>query len=288
MKKLLFIILSLINICVIKSQDLESFLEDEQSAEPEFVYGTFKTSRVINGHSIENPAKKDLYFLISHRFGRLNEGAYNFFGLDFSTIRLGFDYGLTERIAIGIGRSTYRKNVDGFIKIMLLRQANNSGSVPLSLSWMSSVDVYGLKWLNKEFDHEFIHRLSYINQLIFARKITTGISLQLSPVFIHRNLVKNDDYLNEIFALGAGGRFKITNRTSLNAEYYYLLTRDNIEDQYDSFSVGFDIETGGHVFQLHFTNSTGFSEKGFISETSGSWLDGDIHFGFNIKRVFSL
>ncbi len=288
MKKLLLLLLPLMNICSLNSQDLESFLEDSQSAVPEFVYGTFKTSRIINGHSVENPAKNDLYFIISHRFGRLNEGAYNFFGLDFSTIRLGFDYGLTERIAIGIGRSTYQKNVDGFIKIKLLRQTQGSNKVPVSLSLLSSVDVYGLKWLNKEFDHQFIHRLSYINQIILARKITSGISLQLSPVYIHRNLVKNDNYVNEIFAVGAGGRLKLTNRTSLNAEYYYLLTRDNIENQYDSFSVGFDIDTGGHVFQLHLTNSTGFSEKGFISETSGNWLDGEIHFGFNIKRVFSL
>jgi hypothetical protein len=287
MKRILLSVLILSNLYCLNGQDLESFF-DEQSTEPEFVYGTFKTSRIINGHSIENPAKNDLYFIISHRFGRLNEGAYNFFGLDYSTIRLGFDYGLSDRIAIGIGRSSYQKNIDGFLKIKLLRQTQNSNKIPVSLSWLSSIDVYGLKWLYKEFDHEFIHRLSYVNQIILARKFSSRISMQISPVFIHKNLVKNDDYLNEVFALGAGGRMKLTNRISLNAEYYYLITRDDIEDQYDSFSAGFDIETGGHVFQLHFTNSTGFSEKAFISETSGNWLDSDIHFGFNIKRVFSL
>lgn len=287
MKRILLSLLVLFNIYCLNSQVLESFF-DEQSTEPEFVYGTFKTSRIINGHSIENPAKNDLYFIISHRFGRLNEGAYNFFGLDYSTIRLGFDYGLSDRIALGIGRSSYQKNIDGFLKIKLLRQTQNSNKIPVSLSWLSSVDVYGLKWYYKEFDHEFIHRLSYINQIILARKFSSRISMQISPVFIHKNLVKNDDYLNEVFALGAGVRIKLTNRISLNTEYYYLITRDDIEDQYDSFSAGFDIETGGHVFQVHFTNSTGFSEKAFISETSGNWLDGDIHFGFNIKRVFSL
>lgn len=287
MKKIILLILALINLNYLSGQDLESFL-DEEETEPEFVSGTFKTSRIINGHSIENPAKNDLYFIISHRFGRLNEGAYNFFGLDFSTIRLGFDYGLSDKIAIGIGRSSYQKNVDGFVKIKLLRQTSKSGKVPFSLSWLSSADVYGLKWINKEFDHKSVHRLTYINQFILARKFSPRISLQLSPVYIHKNLVKNDDYLNEIFALGVGGRLKLTNRISLNSEYYYLLTRDGIDNQYDSFSIGFDIETGGHVFQLHFTNSTGFSDKAFITETSGSWFDGDIHFGFNIKRVFTL
>ena len=157
-----------------------------------------------------------------------------------------------------------------------------------TLSLLTSVDIYGLKWINKEFDHKPGHRLAYVSQIILARKFNHRISLQLSPVYIHKNLVKNEDYLNEIFAVGVGGRLKLTNRISLNTEYCYLLTRDDIENQYDLFSVGFDIETGGHVFQLHLTNSTGFSEKAFISENSGNWSDGDIHFGFNIKRVFSL
>ncbi|UCH15294.1 MAG: hypothetical protein JSV22_04840, partial [Bacteroidales bacterium] len=184
--------------------------------------------------------------------------------------------------------SSYQKNIDGFIKIKLLRQTSKSGKVPFSLSLLSSVDVYGLKWINREFDHKSVHRFTYVNQFILARKFSPRISLQLSPVYIHRNLVKNDDYLNEIFAAGVGGRLKLTNRISLNSEYYYLFTRDDIDNQYDSFSIGFDIDTGGHIFQVHFTNSTGFSDKAFITETSGNWFDGDIHFGFNIKRVFTL
>jgi hypothetical protein len=253
-----------------------------------YTYASFKTTRIVNGHSIENPSKGVLVFIISHHFGKLNDGAYEMFGLDRSTIRFGLEYGLSERLCLGAGRSTYQKNVDGFMKYKILRQSTGKNTMPVSLSYFSSISVNGLKWQYPERPNYFTSRLSYTHQLLLARKFSNSFSLQVMPTLVHRNLVQTIKEENDVFAVGIGGRLKLTKRMSINGEYFYVLPGYVADHYYNSLSFGLDIETGGHVFQLHFTNSQGMFEKAFITETNADWLDGGIHFGFNITRVFTI
>lgn len=269
------------------AQDLLDLLgEDEPTTE--FTYATFKTTRIINGHSVENPADGVLLFMISHRFGKLNSGAYDFFGLDQATIRLGFEYGIGERLSVGIGRSSYQKAYDGFVKYKILRQSSGDRTMPLTMTWFSSMDLFSLKWQDTERKNYFSSRLSFVHQLLLARKFSDKFSLQVSPTFIHKNLVLTEADDNDTFAMGVGGRLKLTQRVSVNAEYFYLMPGSVAENFVNPLSIGFDIETGGHVFQLHFTNTQPMFERGFITETRGKWTNGDIYFGFNLSRVFTI
>ena len=271
--------------------DLMSLLQEAtaDSTEVNYTSATFKTTRVVNGHSIELPAAGVLQFLIGHRFGRLNSGAYEFFGLDQATMRLGFEYGVMNRLTVGVGRSTFEKTFDGFLKYKILRQSTGARNMPVSLVAFSSIALNSLKWAEPERQNFFSSRLSYTHQLLVARKINDGLSLQLSPTLVHHNLVQALVDENDIYALGAGFRQKITRSITINGEYFYLLPDQVVSKQvYNSASLGFDIETGGHVFQLHVTNSRAMIEKMFITETTGDLEAGDIHFGFNISRVFTL
>ncbi|MFI5204144.1 MAG: DUF5777 family beta-barrel protein [Flavobacteriales bacterium] len=249
---------------------------------------SYKNSRVINAQSLETTDKGTLDFRISHRFGRVNGGAYEFFGLDESDIRLGFDYGITDRLQIGIGRSGYEKTYDGLIKYRLLWQTEASNKMPISVVLVSNMAINTMRFTGLLYERTFISRLNYTHQLIIGRKFSNQLSFQLIPTVVHRNFVYTRDEKNTVFAGGVAGRWRFVRRVAINAEYFYVLPGQLAPGFRDSFSVGFDIETGGHVFQLHFTNSPIMVEKGFITETTGDWLKGDIHFGFNISRVFPL
>ncbi|MBC3541049.1 hypothetical protein H7U12_15245 [Rufibacter sp. H-1] len=267
-------------------EDLLKLAQENDSARVEHISATFKATRLINGHTVETNGAGTLLFLISHRFGTLNSGAYNFWGLDQSTIRLALEYGVTDRFTVGAGRSSLEKTFDGFLKYKVLQQ-KTTGS-PVTVTAFTSAAVKTQDWVDQEKDFEFAHRLTYTYQLLVARKFSDRLSLQLAPTVVHRNLVETGLGETRVYAMGAGGRFKLSKRTSFNAEYFYLLP-DGAADQFkNSLSLGFDIETGGHVFQLMFTNSQGMIEKFFIPRNAGGWSSGDIYFGFNISRVFNL
>ena len=292
MNKLIFscLILGFISISTQAQEDLLALLENDSTPDSTIVYteASFKTSRVVNSHSLENTAKGVLDFKINHRFGEINTGAYEMFGLDQASMRLGFDYGITDRLMAGWGRSTWNKTYDGFVKYKILRQSTGFKKMPVTLIWFSGIYVNSLKWAEPDRDNYFSSRLNYAHQLIIGRKFTEGLSVQLMPSLVHRNLVEDSSVSNDVFSVGVAGRQKITKRVSLNAEYYYVLP-DQIQEIYtNSLSIGVDIETGGHVFQLMVTNSTAMTENGFIAANTGKWLDGDIRFGFNISRVFTL
>lgn len=271
-------------------ENLLDMLDQDSKPEINFATATFKSTRIMNGHSVERMPGGQLDFRISHRFGRLNSGAYELFGLDQSNIRFGLEYGINDWLMIGIGRGSYEKTFDGFAKFSLLRQSSGAREMPVSLSFLSSVAINSLKWADPARTNYFSSRLSYVAQIFVARKFSQSVSLQLMPAYVHRNLVATELDPNDLYSIGAGGRIKLTRRISFNAEYYYLANPKKYlsKEVYDPLSVGFDIETGGHVFQLIFTNSVAMIEKGFIGETTGTWGKGDIHFGFNISRVFSL
>jgi len=275
----------------VNSQDLESLLDEATEETVDYTRATFKSTRIMNGHSIERMPEGQLDFRISHRFGRINSGAYEFFGLDQANIHLSLEYGIKDWIMVGIGRGTYDKTLDGFAKFSIIRQSTGKINRPVSLSWFSGIYANGLRWSDPERNNYFVHRLSYVHQLLVARKFNERFSLQLTPSYLHQNLVQSELDPNDFFALGAGTRFKLTKRTSFNIEYYHVFKPNNMYMStriYDPLSIGFDIETGGHVFQIIMTNSLAMRENGFIGNTTGSWLKGDIHLGFNISRVFQL
>ena len=278
----------LLSATTVKAQDdLLSLLGDEENKK-EFVKNAFKATRVITGQSMEQVAAGVLDFRILHRFGRLNEGAYGAYGLDQATIRLGIDYGISNRIMIGVGRSSNRKELDGFIKYRMIWQGKGKGSIPFSVILISGVTKDGLKWADPDRDNYYTSRLSYYHQMLIGRKFSDAFSLQLMPTVLHRNLVPTTEDNHDIYSLGIGTRLKLTRRIAINAEYFYNLPNQLGASNTDALSLGFDIETGGHVFQLHFTNALGMNERALIADTDGKWDKGDIHFGFNISRVFTL
>lgn len=261
-------------------------LDSEKSNKPIPVIATFKTTRIINGHSIEQVAGGILDVKISHRFGRLNEGAYNLFGLDNAYIRIGMDYGITNWLMVGLGRSSYEKMYDGFFKIKLQQQEENGNL--LSVGILSSIMVNTLKLTDINRPNNNSDRLYYAFQLLVANKLSENLSLQIIPSLVHYNLVAKEEDPNDVIAIGVGARQKITKWVSFNLEYYFQIPKFKLPNTENVLSAGFDIETGGHVFQLFCSNSTGIPEKNFISGTTGKWYKGDVYFGFNIARVFTL
>jgi len=285
--KILTAILFMFSIPVFAQDDLMSLLNDEEGSQK--VEAAFKSTRLISGQTTEMRSAGILDFVISHRFGTVNQGIEQFYGLDDSQIRLGLDYGITDRLNIGIGRSSYQKIVDGSLKYKILVQQTGEKSIPISLVAFTSLAIKtgDGAFSDPTVDHPFGDRLYSTFQLLVSRKMNTNLSLQFMPTFIHRNLVPSAEYPNDVVALGVGARYKISKRVAVNAEWYPQVT-DKAEGIYDALSFGIDIETGGHVFQIHITNSRSMIEQGFVSETSGNWADGDIHIGFNVSRVFDL
>lgn len=266
--------------------DLLSMLEEGEEPEQNITTATFKGSRLINGHTVMTRRAGSLEFLIAHRFGRLNSGAYELFGLDNANVRFGIDYGLTDLVTVGIGRNSFEKTYDAFAKVAVLRQQSGEKEVPVSVTGFFSVAAKTLRNTSPEIEYSFTDRLTYTYQVLAARKFDENFSLQVMPTYIHYNLVEREGQDNDLLAIGLGGRMKVTKRMSINAEYYYRLGDDKQADLHDALAIGIDLETGGHVFQFQFTNSRAMIEKGFIRETTGDFFSGDIHLGFNITRTF--
>lgn len=292
MKRIFLPILTAFLILIYSStsgQSLLEMLEDENKQTPETSYteATFKATRIINGQTVESAGKNQANFIVSHRFGNLSMGAYDFWGLDQSVIRLGLEYGLTNRLDIGIGRSNEQKLIDGYIKYKILRQSTGVKNMPITLSWYTATYYTHQRWTTPDRDNLLSSRFYYVHQAIIARKFSDKFSLQVSPGVVHRNLVVSEIDQNDVPFVGLAGRFKLTNRISLNAEYFWMLPGQTADDFINPLAIGFDIETGGHIFQLHFSNSRGRTEKS-IPENKNNWLSGDIGFGFNIIRHFSL
>ncbi|MCG9909791.1 MAG: DUF5777 family beta-barrel protein [Flavobacteriales bacterium] len=277
------------------SQGLLDELEKETEKDApkrEPVSATFKGTRLINGHSVEMPAKGELLFIISHRFGKLSTGFSELFGLDQATIRYGFEYSPTHWLNIGVGRSTYMKTYDGFIKARVLRQSKGKKPIPITMVLLAGSSIHSLKWQDTNRKNYFTSRMDYYYQIMIARKFTDRFSLQFMPSMVHKNLVTRANESNDIFSLGIGGRYKVSNRVAIMAEYHWLVPGQRLPfvnglQPRSPLALGVDIETGGHIFQLQFTNAQAMFEKGFIAETTGNILKGDIHIGFNITRTFS-
>lgn len=289
--KALAVFLCFVSLQLSKSQSLLQELEEEnKKSEPQYqiIEASFKAIRLINGQTSETTEKRGLNMIISHRFGEIKQGIGDFFGIDFGTIRLGLDYGLTDKISLGIGRSSNQKLYDAYSKIKLLRQCTGKTNIPISLTWYSNFSITTIDWWNPTIKYNFNYRISYVHEAIVARKFSAKLSSLIVAGIIHRNLVTTKSEKNTLPYVGIGFSRLISNRVALTGEYYYQFAGNTTQKKTNSFSIGLDIETGGHVFQLHFSNSLGMTEKIFIPENTAAWHRGEISFGFNIIRTFKL
>lgn len=287
MKKtvLLFTFLLFIPTALLFAQDdLLKELEESTPKDTEYAFQTFKGTRLVNGQSVETKSKGTLEFIFAHRFGAVNDGYYEMFGLDQAHVRLGLEYGITDRLGIGIGRSSFDKIKDGFLRYKILKQKKGESNFPFTMTAFGSVSY---KSSPKE-GVESVDRLAYTGQLLIARKFSPRLSLQVMPTLIHRNAVDKLTENNNQLAIGMGGRIKVTKSIALTSEYYYRVDANTNTLNHNALGFGIDIETGGHVFQLVMTNTRGTLERAFITETPGDFFDGTIHFGFNVTRTFQL
>ncbi len=275
-----------------KAQDNPEDLLNLVNEKPkkEFTTATFKTTRVINFHTTEVLSRRSLDFRISHRFGDANTGAYNAWGLDgTANIRLGLEYSQNGRFMFGLGRTSTKKIVDGFLKYKLIRQAKNGGS-PVSVTLFSAAYQTFEHVNTNGFDKYQVYtdRLSYCNQIMVSRKFNSRLSMQLTAAMVHVNLAEKLTNGNDCFVAGFLARYKFTKRQAITFEYAYRLNKYSKDNYYDSFGIGYDLETGGHVFQINFTNSFGLTENQFYMYNTSTWSKWGIRLGFNISRVFSL
>ncbi len=292
MKKNLLFVAFLVGTHLTNAQSMLDGLDDAPTTE--YAEYAFKTNRIINLHSIENTAHGVMDFKISHRFGTVDNGLYDLFGIDQATQRFGMDYGVTDNFQIGWNRNSVAKAYDGYLKYRILRQSTGKRNMPISLSAFAGMAIETTNWSDPARTNYFSSRLIYSYQLLLARKFNDIFTLQLTPTMIHRNLAPAGEK-SDVYALGVGGRVRLSRRITFNAEYIWNLPNQlqKIEGQteavkFDPLSVGVDIETGGHVFQLHFTNATSMSEYGFVTRTTDDFFKGKIRFGFNVSRVFTI
>ena len=250
------------------------------------ISGAFKSTRVINAHSTEMLGKGNLDIRILHRFGLINQGIKQLFGLDQASMRMGADYGITNNLMVGLGRSTFRKEFDAFAKVRILQQTKGYKAIPVSVLAVAGATI----WTEKSFDSikpTTGERTSYYLQLIIGKKITSALSLQLSPIVLHSSRMDNVGSTNTVAALGGGGRIKFSKRMAFTFDYHHVLGPKTLGYK-SPLSAGIDIETGGHVFQLHFSNAVGMNERAYIAQTTNDFFKGDIRFGFNLSRIFRI
>lgn len=284
MKKIILLVFIIVSTFTFaQKDDLLGELEQD-TVEDKTVLSTFDALKIINVESTKLPGKKEFYFLIAHRFGSLEGGLKEFFGLDQATIKFSFFYGLNDWLAVGIARSEFRKTLDFNAKYRLKRQEKDG--FPFTIAGFSSVAI------NTNLDKddypklEFKHRQTYLTELLISRKFNQKLSLQLAPMIIHENFVFNDDQDNTQFAAILGGRHKISRNLALTMEYGVHFNRADNSAFVNPFSIGLDVQTGGHTFQLMFSNSQQLNDTHYITNATGDWGKGDIFFGFNLYRVF--
>jgi len=285
--KLFYVILFILISPLLSQDDLLEMLDDD-SEKSEFVESAFKGTRVVNAQSLEIPKPKILQFMIQHRFGSIENGFYDLFGMDYATIRFDFHYGLTDRLSIGIGRSSLDKIYDMFLKTKLIRQTSGSKSFPFSVLFYSDIgiDTKRKPEIYPSVKDNFSNRLLYVNQFIIGRKFSRNLSLEILPTLVHRNLVPTNEDDHDQASIGIAGRFKLSNRISINADYFIPIG-DRKDNYKNSLAIGIDYETGGHVFQVMLANSQGPYEYTFIENANGDFSSGILYLGFNISRSFT-
>jgi Membrane bound beta barrel domain (DUF5777) len=288
MKKNIALLFLLGSINLFAQDDLMKELEQSQKPETTYVGQTFKGTRIINSQSVETKGKGELEFIFSHRFGPLNGGSFTLWGLDQAYVRIGLEYGITDRLGIAIGRSSTDKTFDSYLRYKVARQSEGARNFPVTITAIGTANVKTTPRASENPTIEFQDRLAYVAQVLIARKFSSNFSAQVMPVFVHRNVVNKLYENNDDYALGFAARYKITRSLALTSEYFHRLNQTENSPYYNSLGFGLEIETGGHVFQLVFSNSQGMIDRAVVTETDGNFGNGDIHFGFNVTRAFQL
>jgi hypothetical protein len=279
MKKLI-LLLFLFPLLTYSQDDLLSGVEAPITKEK--VASAFKALKIVNLESTKLAAKGDLYFVVAHRFGSIKDGFEGFYGLDNANTQIKFIYGLTPGINISAARSEFA--YDFATKYMLLPQIKDG--FPVTIAGFNSLSINNTLKESLYPKLEFKNRLTYVAQFLISRKFSEKLSLEIVPSFFHENFVLDSEQSNSQYAIGFGGRYKFAKRWSLNMDYAAHLNRASNSIYKNPLSIGFDLETGGHVFQMHFTSSQAIDEAGYLGRTTGDWTKGDVFFGFNLARVF--
>jgi hypothetical protein len=255
---------------------------DTASSSKTKVESAFKALKIVNIESTKLAAKGDFYFIVAHRFGSIKDGFEGAYGLDNAVTQLKFVYGVSDWFTISAARSELAYDFSG--KFLIKSQEDNG--FPIAIAAFSSLAFNNTLKESNYPKMEFENRLIYVSQLLISRKFNSKLSLEVAPTFFHENFVIDDNQENSQFAIGMGGRYKIAKRWSINVDYAAHLNRSDSSPFKNPLSVGVDLDTGGHVFQMHFSSSQGIHEAGFLGNTTGDWTKGDIFFGFNLLRVF--
>lgn len=257
-------------------KDIDTIKTDTETSQP-----AFKALQIVTAQSTKLAAKKEWYIVVAHRFGDISTGFKDFFGLDNASTKLGVIYGVSDAVSVSLSRETNMKTFEGAVKYKLTKQ---SETFPVDIV---GYNVMGVNTeLSKDtYPHlKFGDRLTYLTQALISRRFNDKLSLQFIPSYVHKNLYEPTIEDKNQFLAGLGGRYKISKRVSVNAEYF--VNFDNHSFYKNPLSLGVDIETGGHIFQLLFTNSQINSDIGYLTNAVGKWGKGQIFFGFNLYRVF--
>lgn len=276
------------------------------------VTAMFKTTKIISLQTPQTVGEGELDFRITHRFGSMgvasNGGVHTLYGFDAAEdIRFSFDYGITDKFQVGVGRSKKSENLDGSLKYRFMEQTLDN-KVPLTICAYSIASLTPVResqlypgadstWVAE--NNEFAHRMVYTTQILFARKFSNWLSMSVAPGYTHRNyvlgIVNADNGTtdeNDLFSISAGLRLKVSRSVSILADYFLVMSdyrkSNTLNPYYAPLALGVEIETGGHVFHINLTNSSGIIENYFIPNSPDSWKDGGYKFGFNISRVFTI
>ena len=258
---------------------LRTSAQETESEKP--VKNVFQGTRFINLQSANVAEKNELQMFIQHRFGNINGGFYEFFGLDEASMRLGFEYGIFKNFTVGIGRSTYMKTFDSFLKYRILTQ---TASMPLTLTATFAGSVPTIRdYFPAEYDN-FGDKASGNVQLHIA-KSWKSIGFQVSPGYIGTGYIPAENSSYSFFTLGGGGSVKLSKKISFNVEYLYRF-EDEI-DYVNPLSASIDLDTGGHLFQIVISNGQQMYDQAIITNPTGDWAEGSLYLGFNLVRGFN-
>jgi len=289
MKLIRILILVLCSFHLFAQEDLMKELQKSEKPETDYATSTFKGTRLVNGQTVETKGKGALEFIFAHRFGAINTGIYNFYGLDNAHVRIGLEYGLTDRLGVSIGRSSEDKTIDGFLRYKVLRQSTGVVNIPVTITaYGNAACKTSPAKADATYPITLTDRMAYTGQLLIARKFSSQFSMQLMPTVVHKNTVDKSIEKNDQVLLGLGTRTKVTRSMSLTAEYYYRFDVMDTNPYYNAAGLGMEFETGGHVFQLVLSNTQGINERALLTEATGNIGKGAIHLGFNVTRTFQL
>lgn len=287
LKTLFFIFLGLIfSVKSIAQNDLLDELDKETKNKTQFELPAFKAMQIGNLQSTKIADKGDLYLIVAHRFGSLKDGIDEFFGLDQANTKIQLTYGFRKGVQLSLSRDSFEKTYSGTAKVRFMKQSNK---FPLNLVGYVSADINSEIKKATYPNLQFGDRMSYTTQLLASRRVSKKLSLEIAPTFVRQNL-QDINFTNarthNQYLMAMGGRLKVSKRMSINLDYAYNFSKDKNSKYNNPLTLGIDIETGGHVFQLLFSNARGSNDSGFLTKAQGDWSKGDISFGFNVVRVF--